>query len=167
MPEYRPPLQDGIDYKAAVISSICASQAVIGLLVDDPAVDIDGDRAYRATDECVFDYNYIARTVERSGAFMKVDAEMINPTSGTMNAGEVYVQVVCHKGYVALDPKKFKGVKCNRTDNLVNQIDMLLNGTRLFGIGRLSLQSCGISVVPDSFTSKMLTYRVEEYRRER
>lgn len=167
MSELRPPLQDGIDYKAEIIAQICTSQDVIGLLLDNPSVDIDSDEAYSATEKNVFDFDYISRTVERSDAFIMVDADMIEATSGSMNAWEVYVQVVCHKKYVPLDPQKFRGVKGNRTDNLTNQIDLLLNGKRLFGIGRLELQCCKTAAVPDDFTSKLLVYRVEEFRKER
>lgn len=167
MSNVKAPLQDGIDYKSEIIAQICAAQPVIALLLDDPSADIDSDAAYAVTEKNIFDYDYISRTVERSDAFIMVDADMIAATSGSMNAWEVYVQIVCHKQYVALNPKRFKGIKGNRTDNLTNQIDLLLNGKRFFGIGRLVLQSCKTAVVPDDFTSKLLTYRVEEFRRER
>lgn len=167
MPDIKTPLQDGIEYKSEVISRICGFQPVIGLLIDDANVDIDSDEAYTAMEQNIYDYNYIDGVVKRSDAFIMVDADMIAAMTGTMNAWEVYVQVVCEKNYVALDSKKFKGWKGNRLDNLTYQIDKLLNGTRIFGIGRLTLQSCTTAVVPDSFSSKMLTYRVEEFRRER
>lgn len=167
MSEKKPPLQDGIDYKSEVIAQICTAQPVIALLTDSPTIDIDSDEAYEVTEKNVFDYNYISRTVERSDAFIMVDADMIAATSGSMNAWELYVQVVCHKDYVPLSSRKFKGVKGNRLDNLVFEIDRLINGTRYFGIGKLSLQSCKTAVVPDSFSSKLLTYRIEEFRRER
>lgn len=167
MLEVRPPLQDGIDYKSEVISQICNAQPVLALLTNNPTIDVDSDEAYAVTEKNVFDYDYISRTVERSDAFIMVDADMITVTSGTMNAWEVYVQVVCHKDYVPLSAKKFKGVKGNRLDNLTFQVDQLLNGTRYFGIGRLKLQSCKTATVPDSFSSKLLIYRVEEFRRER
>lgn len=167
MAEIKAPLQDGIDYKAEVISRLCSAQPVIGLLIDNVDVDIDSDEAYRAMAYNVYDYNYIDGTVKRSDAFIMVDADMVAVTSSTMNAWELYVQVVCEKNYVPLSGKKFKGWKGNRLDNLVFQIDKLLNGTRAFGIGRLTLQSCTTAVVPDSFSSKLLTYRVEEFRRER
>lgn len=167
MPNGRPPLWDGIDYKSTVITQICGSQPVLALLADEPSLDIDSDRAYRVTDECIFDFNYIDRTVERSDAFIMVETDMVEATSGTMNAWELYVQIVCHKGYVGMDAKKFKGIRGNRLDNLICQVDQLLNGTRLFGIGRLELQECSVAVVPDSFASKMLTYRIEDFRRER
>lgn len=167
MADIKAPLQDGIEYKAEVISRLCSAQPVIGLLIDDTDVDIDSDEAYEAMDHNVYDYNYIDGTVKRSDAFIMVDADMVAVTSGTMNVWEVYVQVVCEKNYVPLSGKKSKGWKGNRLDNLTFQIDKLLNGTRMFGIGKLALQSCTTAVVPDSFSSKLLTYRVEEFRRER
>lgn len=167
MPDVKTPLQDGIDYKAGVIAQLCNSQEVVGLLANNPSIDIESEEAYKFLDDCIYDFNYISKTVERSDAFVMIDADMIAPTSGSMNAWELYVQVVCYKEYVPLDHKIFRGVKGNRCDNLAFQIDKLLNGSRLFGIGRLTLQSATTAVVPDSFTSKLLTYRVEEFRRER
>lgn len=167
MPDIKTPLQDGIEYKSEVISRICACQPVIGLLVDDGNADIDSDEAYAATEQRLYDHNYVDGTVQLSDAFVMVDADMIAATSGTMNAWEIYVQVVCEKNHMKLDSRKFKGVKGNRLDNLTFEIDKLLNGTRMFGIGRLALQSCTTAMVPDSFASKLLTYRVEEFRRER
>lgn len=168
MPEkYKTPLQDGIDYKSKVLAAITHSQEVVGLLLDDPNVDLESDETSTALANCLFDFNYIDRTVERQDAFIMVDADMTNVTSQSFNAWELYVQIVCYKEYVPLDPKKFKGVKGNRRDNLTNEVDLLLNGQRLFNVGQIELISATTAVVPDSFTSKMLTYRLIEPRRER
>lgn len=168
MPEiFKTPLQDCIDYKAKVIAELIASQTVVGLLLDDPNIDMYGERATDSLSECIFDFDYIDRTVEHSHAFVMVEADMISPTSGSFNQWEIYVQIVCHKDYVDLKPSVFKGVRGNRRDNLMCEIDKLLNGSKILGIGRLELKSAVTSMVPDSFTSKMLTYRVVEPRRER
>lgn len=160
-------LSDGIRYKTEVIRQICASQPIIGLLGNDPDIDLGSEEASFLMDTTIYDFNYISKTVERADAFIMVDSDMISPTSGTMNAWELYVQIVCHKEYVSLDPSIFKRVVGNRLDNLTCEVDQVLNGTRLFGIGQLELSSCTTAVVPDSFSSKMLTYRINEFRRER
>ena len=168
MPEpFKTPLQDCIDYKAKVIAEIVSSQEVVGLLLDDPNIDMNGDRAIDSLKECIFDFDYIDRTVEHSHAFIMVDADMISPTSASFNQWELYVQIVCHKDYVDLSPKVFKGVRGNRRDNLMCEVDKLPNGSKIIGIGKLELASATTAMVPDSFTSKMLTYRVVEARRER
>lgn len=164
---FQAPLRDCIDYKAKAIAEIISSTDVIGLLLDDPNIDINSDKAVDALKECIFDFDYIDRTVEHSHAFIMVEADMINPTSGAFNQWELYVQIVCHKDYVALNPRIFKGVRGNRRDNLMCEVDKLLNGSDIIGVGSLELKSATTAMVPDSFTSKLLTYRVVEPRRER
>ena len=166
MPDTRP-LDDMTLYKEAIIRKIAASQKVIGLLVNDPMIDMDSDEANDIIDRNIFDYDYIDRTVQRSDAYIMVDSELDYPTSGTMNQWRVYVQNVCAKTFNSMDHKIFKGVSGNRRDNLAQEIDALLNGERFIGIGDLELLSAAPATVPDTFTSMLLTYRVHDFRRER
>lgn len=161
------PLDTLINYKADVISKLSNAKSVVALMLNNPDIDMDSDAAYDITSTNIYDFDYVDKTVERSDAYIMVDCDMLGPTSGSVNAYEVYVQVVCSKSFMRLPSSTFKGVKGNRCDNLVRQIDFLLNGTRIFGIGKLDLASVTSAVVPDSFTSKMLTYRVVDYRGER
>ena len=166
MPDTRP-LDDMTLYKEAIIRKIAASKNVIGLLVNDPMIDMDSDEANDIIDRNIFDYDYIDRTVQRSDAYIMVDSELDYPTSGTMNQWRVYVQIVCAKTFNSMDHKIFKGVSGNRRDNLAQEIDALLNGERFIGIGDLELLSAAPATVPDTFTSMLLTYRVHDFRRER
>lgn len=166
MPDTRP-LDDMTLYKEAIIRKIAASQKVIGLLVNDPMIDMDSDEANDIIDRNIFDYDYIDRTVQRSDAYIMVDSELDYPTSGTMNQWRVYVQIVCAKTFNSMDHKIFNGVSGNRRDNLAQEIDALLNGERFIGIGDLELLSAAPATVPDTFTSMLLTYRVHDFRRER
>ena len=166
MPDTRP-LDDMTLYKEAIIRKIAASQKVIGLLVNDPMIDMDSDEANDIIDRNIFDYDYIDRTVQRSDAYIMVDSELDYPTSGTMNQWRVYVQIVCAKTFNSMDHKIFKGVSGNRRDNLAQEIDALLNGERFIGIGDLELLSAAQATVPDKFNSILLTYRVHDFRRER
>lgn len=166
MPDTRP-LDDMTLYKEAIIRKIAASQKVVGLLVNDPMIDMDSDEANDIIDRNIFDYDYIDRTVQRSDAYIMVDSELDYPTSGTMNQWRVYVQIVCAKTFNSMDHKIFKGVSGNRRDNLAQEIDALLNGERFIGIGDLELLSAAPATVPDTFTSMLLTYRVHDFRRER
>lgn len=167
MSEYTTFLDDLIGYKEAVIRKITQSATVIGLLLDDPSVDMTSDAANDIIDRNIFDFDYVDRTIQRSDAYIMVDSELDRPTSGTMNQWYLFVQVVCSKTYNTLDHKLFKGVNGNRRDNLAKQIDLLLNGERFIGIGRLELVSVAPASVPDTFTSMLMTYRVVDFRRER
>ena len=160
-------LDDLIDMKHEVIRAISQDQNVVGLLLNDPNVDMESDSAYNIVETNIYDFDYVDHSVERSDAYIMVDSEMVSAASGSINKWYLYVQVVCEKAYNPLSHKIFKGVKGNRRDNLVRSIDVLLNGSHDYGIGKLDLISAGPATVPDSFTSFMLTYEIHEFRRER
>ena len=161
------PLDDMTLYKEAIIKKISKSQNVIGLLLNNPKIDMDSDEANDIIDRNIFDYDYIDRTVQRSDAYIMVDSELDFPSSGSMNQWRVYVQIVCAKTFNSMDHKIFRGVSGNRRDNLAQEIDAILNGERFIGIGELELISAAPANVPDTFTSMLLTYRVHDFRRER
>ena len=161
------PLDDMTRSKEAIIKKIAVSQNVIGLLLNDPNIDMDSDEANDVIGRNIFDYDYIDGTVQRADAYIMVDSELDYPSSVSMNQWRVYVQVVCAKVYNAVDHKIFKGVPGKRRDNLAQEIDVLLNGERFIGIGDLELLSAAPANVPATFTSMLLTYRVHDFRRER
>lgn len=157
-----------IEFKEKVILAIANSQKVMGLLGDDPDIDIDGEEAEKLLKRNIFDYDYVSSTVQRSDSYIMVEVKLAQPTSGSIYKWYVYVQVVCYKDNVPLDKKKkFKGVKGNRRDNLVREIDYLLNGSTDFGIGKLNLIHAAPASVPEEFTSVMLTYEINDFRNER
>lgn len=156
-------LDELIGYKHSVIKDIAEDQSVVGLLLNDPNIDMESDEAYDVVGNTIFDFDYVDRTVQRTDAYIMVDAEMMYPTSGTMHMWRLYVQVVCEKTYNKLDHKVFKGVRGNRRDNLARQIDLLINGRRDLGIGELQLYSVTTATVPDTFTSVLLTYEIHDF----
>ena len=160
-------LDDLVKYKELIINELASSKEVLGLLSNNPDIDPDSEEAQNVVAHNIFDYDYIDSTVERSDAFIMVESELVKPSSSTINQWYIYVQVVCAKSYNNLDKKIFRGVQGNRRDNLVLEIDKLINGDREFGIGKLTLITVGPSSVPNTFTSSMITYDVNNFRRER
>lgn len=160
-------LDDLVRYKELIINELASSKEILGLLSNNPDIDPESDEAQALVANNIFDYGYIDTTVERSDAFIMVESELVKPSSSTINQWYIYVQVVCAKSYNNLDKKIFRGVQGNRRDNLVLEIDKLINGDREFGIGKLTLITVGPSSVPSTFTSSMITYDVNNFRRER
>ena len=76
----------------------------------------------------------------------------------------INVNVICHKRYMKLNHKTFKGLKGNRKDNLIRHIDKLLNGTRI-GIGRLELVDVKPLNVPQNYTGLVSIYRLYDFNR--
>lgn len=160
-------LDDLINYKENVIEAMTSSKDVMGLLANDPEIDLESSEAEDLVERNIFDYDYIDGTIERHDAYVMVDDELVEAASGTFNRWLLYVQIVCAKSFNDIDKKIFRGVKGNRRDNLAREIDLLLNGSRDFGIGKLVLTSVAPATVPDKFTSLMLTYEIYDYRAER
>lgn len=160
-------LDDLISYKENVIAALSQSQDVMGLLANNPNLDLESSEAEDIVERNIFDYDYIDGTLERHDAYVMVDDELVQPSSGTFNRWLLYVQVVCAKTFNDIDKKLFRGVKGNRRDNLARSIDVLLNGSRDYGVGKLVLMGVAPATVPDKFTSLLLTYEIRDFRAER
>lgn len=160
-------LDDLISYKENVIAALSQSQDIMGLLANNPNLDLESSEAEDIVERNIFDYDYIDGTLERHDAYVMVDDELVQPSSGTFNRWLLYVQVVCAKTFNDIDKKLFRGVKGNRRDNLARSIDVLLNGSRDYGVGKLVLMSVAPATVPDKFTSLLLTYEIRDFRAER
>ena len=157
-------LDELINYKAKIINTLGSSQEVMGLIADDPNIDLNSEEADRILTDNIKDFNYLSDTTQKASAFILVDVEIPKISSGTIKDMVAYVQVVVNKDYMKLGDA-FKGVKGNRKDNLVRQVDLLLNGQRGYGISRLDLEQVTVVSVPDTYTSTLLTYEVVDFNR--
>lgn len=155
-----------IDYTSNVISELANSPTVVGLMLDKFNPDMNGVDDEEAR-KFMYNYDYIDETNLQARAYILVDADMISAPTWTTKTMELYVQIIVNKSYMALNTKIWKGRRGNRRDNLAREIDLILNGSRDFGIGKLKLTSATTASVPAAFTSKLLTYRVPDFARDR
>ena len=154
-----------IDFKQQVLNTLKHSQVIVGLLADNPTINMNSEEAYAIQDNNFYDFDYADSTIVRSDAFIMVEVDIVSEPTPAVKDLEVYVQIVCHKQFMQLDATKFKGIKGNRKDNLSRQIDFLLNGSRDYGIGRLTLMDMRTVDVPKPFTSKLLSYEIPGFLR--
>ena len=159
-------LDELIDYKEKVIDLLGQSKAIVGLILDNPNIDMESDAAYAVFDNNLFNYDYVDSTVQIAEPYIMVETRS-ESTSPTMKDVYLLIQIVCPKLKMKLDGKIFKGVKGNRCDNLVRQIDLLLNNSKGFGIGRLELLDVDPASVPSKYSSKLITYKVPDFARDR
>ena len=159
-------LDELINYSSQIITDLSNSPIVVGLMLDKSPDAVTEDEMDAARGK-MYDFDYIDETVQSAGAFIMVDVDMVAAPSGTIKSIETYVQIVVSKTYMKLDPRKFKGMRGNRRDNLMRQIDLLINGSRDYGIGKLQLVTARTANVPAAFSSKLLTYRIPDYATNR
>lgn len=155
-------LDELVDFSYLARSLILQDQAIMALLSNDPDYDPDGDDAEKYEAQ-VKDHDYVDETTLEANAYIMVETEMASRDTATMDTMYVYVNIVCSKKYMDLNPKLFRGYKGNRRDNIARLVHLLLNNNNAFGVGELHLASATIGSVPTGFTSRVLTYRVPTY----
>lgn len=158
-------LDEIIDYNSAVISKVLESPDVMKLISDGKYSSEDDNS--KKWELHVNDHAWVDESVQEASAYVLVDSEVLKAPTGSVKNMTLLVEVVCNKSYMELDSKIFPGVKGNRRDNICRQIDLLINGSSEFGIGRLQLSSATLAAAPEGFTARLLTYTVPDYARDR
>lgn len=155
-------LDEIIQYPAEAIRLIGEDKICAGLLINkafDSISDDDKEEAYTR----MFDYQFVTSTTAETLAYIFCEVDIPRIENKTIKDVALYVTIACHKDYMKLDRKVFKGIVGNRRDNLVRFIDNLLNFSDIFGIGALSLKSVKTGTLSDKFTIRELEYRVPDF----
>lgn len=141
---------------------IQSDQRIIGLIADDPNIDLDSADADEYASQ-IKDHDFIEETFLKAGAYVVIESEVMNLDTDSIKQMALYVQIVCSKGYMDMDPKVFKGIKGNRRDNIARLVNNILSDNDAFGLGGLKLISATIASVPTGYTSRLLTYKVPSF----
>ena len=148
-----------VEFPNEVITKLCQSQEILDLLADkrnatvEDLEDDDGNLKY------IYDYEYVMETVVDAKAYICIET-LARASSGTINDMKLYVHILCHKEYMRLDKKIFKGTKGNRRDCLTRCVDQVLRGDRDFGIGRVEFEQLSSFTLPPNFTGRTLVYDI-------
>ena len=152
------------EYPVKALQKIGTDKTVVSLLTNDPNIDMSSDEADEIFDKYLFDYRFVDGTTEEAEAYICCEVDMPRKPTVTMKSLKVYVTVICHKSFMKIDTSKFTGMIGNRRENIVRYVDKLLNGSEIFGIGKLSLETALIVPAPAGFTARELTYSISEFR---
>lgn len=152
-----------VEYPSKIMLRIAEDEACTGLLVNKAFDTVTEDDKDDALDKYIKDYQYVDETTQEVQAYIWVEMEVPRVDNKTIKNVKVYVTVACHKGYMPLDKKKFKGVIGNRRDNLVRYIDKVLNNSMFLGIGTLELKSVATLQPINGFTVREITYVVPDF----
>ena len=153
-----------LDYSYRARSLILADKTIMALMSDDPDYDPDSAEA-EEYEERVKDHDYVDETSLTANSYIVIETEMSNLDTPEMKTMFLYVNVICNKKYMDLNPRKFKGYKGNRRDNIARLVNNLLNNNSEFGVGDLHLMNATVGSVPTGFTSRVLVYKVPSFAR--
>ena len=156
-------LEELVEYPAIAIQKIGTDESIVKLLTNNPDVDMNSEEADGVFENNIFDYDYVDDTINEASAYICVESDVVKIPNSTVKNMRLYVTVKCHKKFMKIDISKFKGIIGNRRDNLSMQVDRVLNGSDLFGIGQLQLESVRVISAPAGFTARELTYKMPEF----
>ena len=151
-----------VDYPAKVILKLANDKNCLSLLKNK--IDISEEDIDDALINNIFDYEYVDKTTTSAEAYIWVEADVPYVSNKTIKGMAIYVTIACHKQFMKLDNRIFKGLMGNRRDNIARFVDLILNDNFDFGIGKLSLKSVKtLSSSNSNFTMRELAYAVPDF----
>lgn len=153
-----------LEAKTLIRNKIYDTQEIVALVLDKPGITED-DTYYEEALDHILDYRYVDETVQQAGAWVMTEIEYNESYTAAMRIVDIYVEVLCSKRFMSLT--NWTGIKGNRRDNILARVDVLLNGSREFGIGRLRLIGVTVGNVPNDFTSLCLHYQIPDFAADR
>lgn len=152
-----------VEYPSKVIQKISEDKNIVGLLLNKSFNEVTEYDYDRALDDCIYSYQYVDNTVLEVSAYIWVEMDVASVSNEHVKNAELYVTIACHKQFMELDIAKYSGVMGNRRDNLARYVDKLLNGSDVFGIGKLKLKSVRTLSPYNQFVFRELTYEIPDF----
>ena len=150
-------LDEFFDYKNQLMEDLLTNERIL-LLLDDSyeALPNPKDLVYRQ----VFPYEYIPDVVEHGQTFICCEVDIKEAQGKTFLHPVIYIWVFTHKSKVRLPDGK--GV---RTDRLSAEIFNAINGSRLYGLGELNLDSAKRFSPITDYQGRILTFYTRDFNR--
>ena len=151
-------LQEFFDYKNVFMRELCTNDTIVHLVTDkeDSAVP-NHTLAYTQ----IYPFEYVPETVDNGQTFICFDVDMqiqYNPNK-TFYHPILYVWVFTHKSKLRLPEG---GI---RTDAIASEIDKMLNGSRIYGLGELNLRGVERFAPIVDYQGRVLTYTAKDFNR--
>lgn len=157
-------LKDVIDYKYKIINEIANSNTIMGLIFNDPNIDMESDLVTNVRDDNIVDHSFTDDTYTQDRTAIFVECKMLELPSATIKNMGVYIQIISNNGYIKLNRQNFKGIKGNRNDNIAVEIAELIDGFDCGAIGELALEECAPITAPNGFSSLQLSFTTANFR---
>lgn len=149
-------LDELFDYKNQLMDDMLTNEQIIRLLSDDGKT-LTTPEALVYTQ--VFPYEYVPDVVEHGQTFICCEVDIKDVVNKTFLVPVLYIWVFTHKSKVRLPGG---GV---RTDKLSSEITKIINGSRMYGLGELNLQSAKRFSPIGDYQGRILTFYTKDFNR--
>lgn len=149
-------LRDLFDYKNKLMQELCTNKEIVTLLTDKAETKVPNHKlAYTQ----IFPYEFIPETIDQAQTLMCFDVDIVDVDNKTFYTPVIYIWVFAHKSLLRLPQG---GI---RLDRISEEIDKMLNGSRIYGLGELNLHSVTRFSPIDDYQGRVLTYYTRDFNR--
>lgn len=149
-------LQEFFDYKNQLMKDLLTNPKIVELINSD----IDFSNAESLAYTQVFPCEYVPETVEHGKTFICFDVDIQQSVNQTFLLPTLYVWVFTHRSLLRLPEG---GV---RTDRLCSEICKAINGSRMYGLGKLNLYSVKRFAPMTDYQGKCLTFHAVDFNKQ-
>lgn len=147
-------LEDFFDYKNRFMEDILTNEKIVSLLSDEKIpIEEAGSLVYKQ----VFPFEYIPETINDGSTFICCDVDIDRSLSKPFYLPTLYVWVFSHRSRLCLPEG---GV---RTDKICSEICKAINGSLMYGLGELELQSAKRFAPVSDYNGKVMTFHTKEF----
>lgn len=146
-------LEEFFDYKDQLIGDILTKESIVHLINEKYTIDTAPSLVY----EQVFPFEFIPETAQEGKTFVCCDVDIQRSEKETFYYPIIYVWVFSHKSRLRLPEG---GV---RTDKLCSEICKAINGSRMYGLGKLDLYSVRRFAPITDYQGKCLVFHAKDF----
>lgn len=148
-------LDEFFTYKNQLMEDLLTDKTIVKLINDK----IDLEDAGSLIWDQVMPVEFYPDTLEKGRVYVCCDVDIRKVMNSTFYKPTLYIWVFVHKDLLRLDEG---GV---RTDKLCHLIDKKINGSMMYGLGKLELQTVHRFGVVSDYTGKVLSYEATDFNK--
>lgn len=149
-------LDEFFDYKNQLVDDILTNESIVKLMSDDGET-VSAPESLMYTQ--VFPYEFVPNVTEHSQTFICCEVDIKEVINKTFLVPSLYIWVFTHKSKVRLPGG---GI---RIDKLTSEITKIINGSRMYGLGELNLQSAKRFSPITDYQGRTLTFYARDFNR--
>lgn len=154
--DYLVGLDELFDYKNQLMDDLLTNTDIVKLMSDDGKTEVAPETLMYTQ---VFPYEFVPDVTEHGQTFICCEVDIKEILNKTYLVPALYIWVFTHKSKVRLPGG---GV---RTDKLSSIITSIINGSRMYGLGELNLQSAKRFSPITNYQGRILTFYAKDFNR--
>lgn len=149
-------LNEFFEYKNFLMKLLCSDEAVVRLMTASEEAAVPNHTLPYTQ---IFPYEFVPETVDKATTFICFDVDIVDVMNRTYYNPVLYIWIFTHASKLHMEEG---GVL---TDQICVAVNRLLNGNRLFGLGRLSLKSVTRFVPIQDYQGRCMVFTATDFNR--